>query len=48
MRHTAGLDLIATGVRDNLDAEAKKRKMVTEGNKILESIRDFFGLNGDK
>ncbi|MET0593972.1 MAG: mechanosensitive ion channel family protein [Polyangiaceae bacterium] len=40
------VELVA--VRDNLDAEAKKRKMVTEGNKILESIRDFFGLNGDK
>jgi CRP-like cAMP-binding protein len=35
-------------VRDNLDAEAKKRKMVTEGSKILESIRDFFGLNEDR
>jgi small-conductance mechanosensitive channel len=34
-------------VRDNLDAEAKQRKVVTEGNKILASIRDFFGLNGE-
>jgi len=32
-------------VRDNLDAEAKKRKMVTEGSRILESIREFFGLS---
>jgi CRP-like cAMP-binding protein len=31
-------------VRDNLDADATKRKMVTERSKILESIRDFFGL----
>jgi small-conductance mechanosensitive channel/CRP-like cAMP-binding protein len=37
------VELVA--VRDNLDAEAKKRKMVTEGSKILASIRDFFGLN---
>jgi CRP-like cAMP-binding protein/small-conductance mechanosensitive channel len=37
------VELVA--VRDNLDAEAKKRKMVTEGSRILESIRDFFGLN---
>lgn len=36
------VELVA--VRDNLDADAKKRKMVTEGSKILESIRDFFGL----
>jgi len=35
------------GVRDNLDAEAKKRKLVTERVRILESIRDFFGLNGN-
>ncbi len=34
------------GVRDNLDAEAKRRKLVTERVRILESIRDFFGLNG--
>jgi CRP-like cAMP-binding protein len=40
------VELVA--VRDNLDAEAKKRKMVTEGSKILESIRDFFGLNGER
>jgi CRP-like cAMP-binding protein/small-conductance mechanosensitive channel len=33
-------------VRENLDADAKKRKMVTERGKILASIRDFFGLNG--
>jgi small-conductance mechanosensitive channel/CRP-like cAMP-binding protein len=37
------VELVA--VRDNLDAEAKKRKMVTERSKILESIRDFFGLS---
>jgi small-conductance mechanosensitive channel len=36
------VELVA--VRDNLDAETKKRKMVTEGYKILESIRDFFGM----
>jgi len=36
------VELVA--VRDNLDAEAKKRKIVTEDSKILESIRDFFGL----
>jgi len=40
------VELVA--VRDNLDAEAKKRTMVAEGSKILESIRDFFGLNGDR
>jgi small-conductance mechanosensitive channel/CRP-like cAMP-binding protein len=33
-------------VRDHLDADAKKRKLVTERGRILESIRDFFGLNG--
>ena len=38
------VELVA--VRDHLDAEAKKRKLVTERGKILESIRDFFGLNG--
>jgi small-conductance mechanosensitive channel/CRP-like cAMP-binding protein len=38
------VELVA--VRDHLDAEAKKRKMVTERGKILESIRDFFGLSG--
>jgi CRP-like cAMP-binding protein len=38
------VELVA--VRDNLDADAKKRKIVTERSKILESIRDFFGLNG--
>lgn len=37
------VELVA--VRDNLDAEAKKRTLVTEGSRILESIRDFFGLN---
>jgi CRP-like cAMP-binding protein/small-conductance mechanosensitive channel len=37
------VELVA--VRENLDADAKKRKMVTERSKILESIRDFFGLN---
>jgi len=37
------VELVA--VRDNLDAEAKKRKMVTEGGKILESISNLFGLN---
>jgi len=31
-------------VRDNLDESAKKRKMATEGGKILASIREFFGL----
>jgi hypothetical protein len=40
------VELVA--VRDNLDADAKKRKMVSEGSKILESIRDFFGLSGDR
>jgi CRP-like cAMP-binding protein/small-conductance mechanosensitive channel len=40
------VELVA--VRDNLDAEAKKRTMVTEGSRILESIRDFFGLSGDR
>jgi len=39
------VELVA--VRENLDAAAKKRKLATEGSKILESIRDFFGLNGD-
>jgi small-conductance mechanosensitive channel/CRP-like cAMP-binding protein len=38
------VELVA--VRDHLDADAKKRKMVTERGRILESIRDFFGLNG--
>jgi small-conductance mechanosensitive channel/CRP-like cAMP-binding protein len=33
-------------VRDHLDADAKKKKIVTERGRILESIRDFFGLNG--
>jgi small-conductance mechanosensitive channel/CRP-like cAMP-binding protein len=37
------VELVA--IRDHLDAEAKKRKMVTERGRILESIRDFFGLN---
>jgi len=37
------VELVA--VRENLDADAKKRKMVTERGRILESIRDFFGLN---
>jgi CRP-like cAMP-binding protein len=32
-------------VRENLDAEARKRKMVTERGRILASIRDFFGLS---
>jgi len=32
-------------VRENLDAEAKKKKMVTERGRILQSIREFFGLN---
>ena len=32
-------------VRDNLDADAKTRKMVAERGRILESIRDFFGLS---
>jgi CRP-like cAMP-binding protein/small-conductance mechanosensitive channel len=36
------VELVA--VRENLDAEGKKRKMVTERGRILESIRDFFGL----
>jgi CRP-like cAMP-binding protein/small-conductance mechanosensitive channel len=40
------VELVA--VRDNLDAEAKKRTMVAEGSKILESIREFFGLSGDR
>jgi hypothetical protein len=40
------VELVA--VRENLDAEAKKRKMVTEGGKILESISNFFGLNGKR
>jgi CRP-like cAMP-binding protein/small-conductance mechanosensitive channel len=31
-------------VRENLDAEAKSRKLVSERGRILESIRDFFGL----
>ena len=35
-----------TGARDDLDVDAKRRKMATERGKILESIRDFFGLNG--
>ena len=35
-------------VRDDLDADAKKRKVVTERSKILASIRDFFGLSGDR
>jgi small-conductance mechanosensitive channel/CRP-like cAMP-binding protein len=38
------VELVAA--RDHLDAEAKKRTMVTERGQILESIRDFFGLNG--
>ena len=38
------VELVAA--RDNLDAEAKKRKMVTERGRILEGIRDFFGLSG--
>jgi small-conductance mechanosensitive channel/CRP-like cAMP-binding protein len=40
------VELVA--VRDNLDAEAKKRTMVTERSRILESIRDFFGLSSDR
>jgi CRP-like cAMP-binding protein/small-conductance mechanosensitive channel len=40
------VELVA--VRDNLDAETKRRKMVTEGSKILESIRDFFGLSEER
>jgi CRP-like cAMP-binding protein len=30
--------------RDIIDADAKTRKMVDERGRILESIRDFFGL----
>jgi CRP-like cAMP-binding protein/small-conductance mechanosensitive channel len=36
------VELVA--VRENLDAEAKNRKLVTERSRILGSIRDFFGL----
>lgn len=32
-------------VRDNLDAESKRRRAETEGGHILASIRDFFGLD---
>jgi small-conductance mechanosensitive channel/CRP-like cAMP-binding protein len=32
-------------VRDNLDADAKKRQMVSERGKILASIREFFGID---
>jgi CRP-like cAMP-binding protein/small-conductance mechanosensitive channel len=32
--------------RDNLDAEAKRRRAESEGNRILASIREFFGLQG--
>ncbi len=38
------VELVA--VRDNLDAEARRRKLVTERSRILESIKDFFGMNG--
>ncbi len=32
-------------VRDNLDAETKRRRAESEGNRILASIREFFGLH---
>ena len=31
--------------RDNLDAEVKNRKLASERSKMIESIRDFFGLD---
>lgn len=31
-------------VRDNLDADSKRRRVVTERGRILASIKDFFGL----
>ena len=37
------VELVA--VRDNLDAEAKRRKMVTERRQGPRMIRDFFGMN---
>jgi small-conductance mechanosensitive channel/CRP-like cAMP-binding protein len=37
------VELVA--VRENLDAEAKRRHMMSERGKILASIRDFFGLS---
>ena len=37
------IELLA--VRDNLDAEAKKRQMISERGRILASIRNFFGLS---
>ena len=36
------VELVA--VRENLDAETKNRQLVSERSRILESIRDFFGL----
>jgi CRP-like cAMP-binding protein len=35
-------------VRENLDAEAKKRRVKEERNKMLASIQSFFGLDDDK
>ncbi len=35
-------------VRENLDAEAKRRRVKEERNKILGSIQSFFGLDDDK
>ena len=35
-------------VRENLDAEAKKRRVKEERNKIFGSIQSFFGLDDDK
>jgi hypothetical protein len=35
-------------VRENLDAEAKKRRVKEERNKIFANIQAFFGLSDDK
>ncbi|MFN2549481.1 MAG: cyclic nucleotide-binding domain-containing protein [Myxococcales bacterium] len=36
------------GVREGLDAEARKRRVTEERNQLLSSIQSFFGLDDDK
>jgi CRP-like cAMP-binding protein len=36
------------GVREGLDAEAKKRRITEERGRLLESIQTFFGLDDEK
>jgi CRP-like cAMP-binding protein len=36
------------GVREGLDADAKKRRITEERSRLLESIQTFFGLDDEK